>query len=116
MSAQDVTIKADERGTFCSIKVSGAFCARNVIEIRKSFEDALALGHSKIALDLSGVVQLDSTGLGLLINFNKTLIKQQGLLLIVNPGHEAKNAFEVSNTDKWLQIRENIDNIDTLFD
>ncbi|MFH0921029.1 MAG: STAS domain-containing protein [Fibrobacterota bacterium] len=116
MDGPDVQIQADERGTFFYFKVSGAFCARNVIDIRKHFEDAQGLGHSKFALDLSGVIQLDSTGLGLIVNFNKTLIKQEGVLLIVNPSNEARNSFEVSNTCKWLQIRDNIENIDALFD
>lgn len=116
MNAPDVQIQTDERGTFFFIKVNGAFCARNVIEIRKSFEDALSLGHTRFALDLSGVLQLDSTGLGLIINFNKTLIKQEGKLMVVNPSQNARNAFEVSSTFKWLQICDNIDNIDTLFD
>jgi anti-sigma B factor antagonist len=116
MSAQDVQIQTDERGTFYLIKVSGAFCARNVLEIRGHFEDGVSLGHTKFALELSGVTQLDSTGLGLIINFNKTLIKQKGQLLIVNPSSDARNAFDVSSTNRWLQICDNIDNIDSLFD
>jgi serine/threonine-protein kinase RsbW len=116
MSGSDIDIQTEERGTFYLFKISGAFCARNILEIRRQLENGIGLGHTKFAIDMSGVDMLDSTGLGLIVNFTKTLAKQEGELLIVNPSTGARNAFDVSNTRMHLQIRENIEDIDLLFD
>jgi anti-anti-sigma factor len=116
MEPKDIEIIEEEHGLFYLLKIKGGFTAKNVLHLRSRIEYAINLGHTKLCMDLSGVGFMDSTGIGLIVNVFKNITKLKGQLIIVNPGETVQKLFAVSSMAKCLEIRYNVDNLDSLFD
>jgi anti-sigma B factor antagonist len=80
-----------------------------VDELRQTFEDALANGENRIALNLAEVNMIDSSGIGLLVKFLASIKKSGGSIKLVQPSKFAiqtlrlvgvLNLFEIFDTDE----------------
>ena len=100
----EITIHEEERGVFLLIKLAGSFTAHNLLKVRKTFEAAGHIGHNKFAVDLSGVNHMDSTGLGLLINFSRLTEKEGGTLVVFNPAPSIQKVLDAVNAQKSLRL------------
>jgi len=116
MESKEIEITEEEQGLFYLIRIKGAFTAKNVLQIRTRIEYAMNLGHNKLAMDLSGINFMDSTGIGLIVNLFKNIHKIKGQLVIFNPSEPVQKVFIVSSMAKCLDIRYNVETLDNLFD
>ena len=116
MATKNIQVEQDERGSYYFIKVNEYFSSINVVDVRKAFEFALEIGHNQIALDLSEVVYMDSMSMGLILNINDRLKKQEGKLVVVNPNTVAEDILNLSDASRFLEIHHNVENVDIVFD
>ena len=116
MEQKDIEILEEEQGLYYLFRIKGAFTAKNVLQIRTRIEYAMNLGHNKLAMDLSGVNFMDSTGIGLIVNLFKNIGKIKGQLIILNPGEAVQKVFAVSSLARCLDIRHGVESLDNLFD
>ncbi|OGJ92466.1 MAG: hypothetical protein A2487_00715 [Candidatus Raymondbacteria bacterium RifOxyC12_full_50_8] len=116
MADSPFVLKPEERGTYYLLTISGPFTAHHVLAVRKAFEAALAIGHTKMAFNLSGVDFLDSVGLGLLVNMKRKLDAAAGMFGIINPSQVVIDILDVSSTDQYLTVYRDVKNPDTVFD
>ena len=115
-ASKDIAIESDERGSYFYLKVNGHFGGSNIVEVRKAVEEALSIGHTKIALDLSGITFFDSMAVGLLTNLKKKLEEAKGLIGILNPSPAVDDILSVSGGDGFYSIYRNVTDVDFLFD
>jgi len=116
MSDKIINVEKIEKGLYLLLKIGGAFSSMNVIKVRKCFEEALEIGHSRIALDLADVQLMDSMGVGLLVNMHKKLETEHGLLAIINPSDFVEKVLQASGLERVLEIHRYMENPDSLFD
>jgi anti-sigma B factor antagonist len=64
----------------------------------------IATGSRNIILDMSGLHMMDSSGLGELVNINKSL---GGKLILLNVGIEQKRIFDLTNLSNNFQFYDN---------
>lgn len=113
--AAGLTVDSTEKGTFFLVRVKGRLIAKHILTVRRTLEQAMDIGHTRIALDLALVDYMDSMGIGLIVNFNKKIRAADGRLFIVNPSPVASDIIEVSGTDAFLDVRRDVKDPDQLF-
>ena len=114
---KNMNIEADERGTYYLIKLSGHFGGKNILKLRKSIEEALEIGHSRIGLDLSEVEFIDTMGIGTMVNINKRIIDLEGVFGIINPSEVVRRLLEQAGTHRSVPVfYEKPDQIDKIFE
>ncbi len=72
-------------------------------DIRKELAQAVAAGHSRLVLDLSGVAFIDSTGLSSLISGLKNARLAGGDLRIAQPSAQVKTILELTMLTRVLR-------------
>ena len=79
-----------------------------VDELKRTIDEALAEGHTRLAVNLSEVPMIDSSGIGLLVRSLTSTKQRGGSLKLVNPSEFAVktlklvgvlNLFEIFETD-----------------
>lgn len=75
--------------------------------MRESIAEAVAAGRPRIAVDLSGVEFLDSSGLGALIGGLKTARQAGGDLRIAAPTEQVALVLKLTNMGRVLATHEN---------
>lgn len=80
-------------------RVTYDFISEYKEEIQKNIADAPGY-----IMDLSGVEQIDSTGMGLIINTAKLFINNKNKMVLVNNDPFIKELFEISNLHKVFNI------------
>jgi anti-sigma B factor antagonist len=73
---------------------------RSVVALRAVFEEQEKLGASKIAVDLSDVSYIDSSGIGLLLNFSKRLRAGGRMLYLFSPNDDIKAILYIAEIDE----------------
>ncbi len=80
--------------------------------LRQEVNSAVAAGNNRIAIDLSAVDFIDSSGLGALINGLKSTRQSGGDLRIANACEQVRLVLELTNIDRVLKP---YDNAETAF-
>lgn len=75
--------------------------------LQKEIHSAVAAGNIRIAVDLTSVHFIDSSGLGALINGLKTARQAGGDLRIASPGEQVKLVLALTNIDRVLKAYDN---------
>jgi len=88
------------------VRLSGELDLRNVEEIRAALAEAIAQEPGRLVVDLSEVLFLDSTVLGVLIEARAKLGKRG--LLLASPQLEPRRALEVSGIDRHLPVHDSV--------
>jgi anti-sigma B factor antagonist len=82
-------------GPLCVVAVEGEIDLATAPELKASLGELLEQGHRRFVIDLSDVAHLDSTGLGVLIGFDKRL-NGDGVLAIAAAPRHVWVVFEVT--------------------
>jgi len=80
-------------------------------QFRRSLHDLIDQGHKRIALDLSNLEFMDSTGLGVLIGCLKRLKEADGDLVLAGVQPAVARVFEVTGLDRIFTIRESLEHV-----
>ncbi len=80
--------------------------SNEAIELKNLLEKQLVFGHTKIVIDLSQCVHLDSTFVGVLVVTQKKLLAKGGNLKIVEPLDPAKELLNLTGVSKVLDTFE----------
>jgi len=81
--------------------------ANEASELRNLLDEQIAVGHSKIVVDLSQCTQLDSVLIGVLVATHKKLLAKGEELYIVNTlGPEKELLFQITAISRVLNIFE----------
>ena len=73
-------------------------------ELKKTLQEAIESGATRVVVDLSETTFLDSTALGVLIGAVKRLRSRDGSLVIVNTDTNIAKTFEITGLDQIFTI------------
>jgi anti-sigma B factor antagonist len=113
---QIISIDSEERGVYFFFRFTGVLSAQTVVDVKHSLEKAISTGTTNIGIDLSGVSHIDSTGLGLLINLSKKMVKEGGHCIFSAPSNAVQLVMKATNTDKVLTIVTTSEMLENRFD
>ncbi len=99
----DFSITTEKSKRFSYLVLKGSMTAKNIIEIRRSF-DALLKTELLVMLDISSVDMLDSMGVGIIVNFHRLLYSKRGKLAVVCNSPDIRGVLEIADLDKLLPI------------
>jgi anti-anti-sigma factor len=105
-----IPLSSEDRGTYYMIALHGEFRMTILKKIREMVEEALAAGHSTLALELSGVSYIDSVGIRLIVNLQKKLKAQGGALYLIAVSPQADDVLKSTNI---YQLVESFDSTET---
>ena len=73
-------------------------------ELKKTLQEAIEGGATRVVVDLTETTFLDSTALGVLIGAVKRLRSRDGSLVIVNTDTNIAKTFEITGLDQIFRI------------
>jgi anti-sigma B factor antagonist len=101
--------------TTCPDKATPVIAAEGDIDLftceglRAELQQAQALGHRRIVLDLSGVHFLDSAGLAVFISVHRRLQDEGGAFLLVGPQGQPRRALEITRLITIMHLRDSVE-------
>ena len=101
---QELTITTEKWLDWQIILLSGKFVVQSFSLVRKKF-DTMETGHSpKVAIDMTGISQIDSSALTIILNFQKRLREKGGTLAIFGPNAIIKDTLLIVGFDMAVPI------------
>ncbi len=101
----DNCIETNLVGTELTIKISGEIDHHSARPLRQKIDEALYYYRSKsVALDLSDVAFMDSSGLGLILGRFTLARELGGDLRVVNPNECVSKVLELAGTGRLIKI------------
>ena len=103
----EITVREHDRGAVVS--VSGEIDVYTSPLLQERLVEVIRDGSSSIALDLSQVTFLDSTGLGVLITGLKRCRSADGDLVLVTAQPNVLKVLEITGLNEVFQVHDTID-------
>ena len=97
----DVNVR-DLNGGIAVIQLVGRLNMASAVHLREAVTSIVDSGRTRVAIDMSGVDFLDSSGLGAIISALKTTRQAGGDLRIAAPTGQAKLVLQLTNLDRIL--------------
>lgn len=97
-------IEAIVSGEIVTIRPDSDIRVKTIIPLRKVFEQLYEKGHTKIAIDLSEVHFIDSSGLGILLNFAKKQKQKGGFLCLYNYKDDVKELLDIVDLGDFIPV------------
>jgi anti-sigma B factor antagonist len=89
------------------VYLAGELDLYNAPEVRQALIESSAGKPSRMVVDLSAVVFIDSTALGVLVEARARL--GPGAFVLAAPGRETRRALEISGLDRHFAVRDSVD-------
>ena len=105
-----VEIEQTEQGIALA-RLSGRLDAAAAPHVLTRLKDTVADGKSRLAVDLSEVSFIDSTGLGTLVSGLKAARKAEGDLRLVAPSPQAQRLLRLTTLDRVFVTSDTLDEV-----
>lgn len=92
----------DETGKCWDIKLNGEVDISNADQLRSTLNEVFKETPADLTIDLSDLVYIDSTGLGVIIGAYGTIKKDGYKISLVKPKDNVKKLLRITNMDKVL--------------
>ncbi|MBM1170858.1 STAS domain-containing protein [Microvirga arabica] len=92
-------------------RLSGRLDAAAAPYVLARLKDAVADGKSRLAVDLSEVSFIDSTGLGTLVSGLKAARKAEGDLRLIAPSPQAQRLLRLTTLDRVFVTSDTLDEV-----
>ena len=107
-SHDEPVVGVEERGGAVLVRLAGELDLYNAHVVREALLEATDGKPERLVVDLSEVLFMDSTVLGVLIESRSKLANRHGFLLVA-PGVETRRALEISGLDKHFAVHDSLD-------
>lgn len=97
-----LTLHPDGAALIC--QVGGELNAITAPQLKHTLSEAVRSGRNKLVIDLSGVLFIDSSGLGALISGLKTAKQSGGNLVLAGLQEQARTIFEITMAYRIFDI------------
>ena len=101
-------VGVEERGDAVVVRLAGELDLYNADVVREALLEAAEPSPERLIVDLSDVLFMDSTILGVLVESRSKLANRRGFLLVA-PGVETRRALEISGLDKHFGMHASLD-------
>ena len=93
----------DYDGGLCRVAVEGEVDLATAPVLKGALLARVAAGTTRIVLDLSGVVHMDSTGLGVLVGVSRRL-PEDGVIAVAGAAPAVRSVFELTGLDRTFEL------------
>ena len=113
MTATRVDI--ERRGDAIVVRLAGALVAADAEAVTERVAEHAFAADSRVAIDLSKLDTLDSSGLSALIHLVTRARLSQGRVVLVSPSQFVSGIFAVTRLNQYFEIFDNLDSaVDSL--
>lgn len=91
--------------------MAGEIDLHSAPQVRNHIDSRLSQGQTQIALDLTSVEFIDSSGLAALISGRKKATEAAGSLVLVSPTEPVIRALSVTGLDKVFDVYDSLDKV-----
>lgn len=102
-------IEIEEGGPFVIARISGELTASDSEGFVEDLHPLVCGEGTKLALDLSGLMLIDSSGLSSLMNLVTRARLGQGAVVLVAPSAFVSGVFSVTRLDNWFDVCPNME-------
>ena len=100
--------RVEQRGDAVVVWLANELDLYNAHLVREALLEATERGPERLIVDLSEVLFVDSTALGVLIEARSKLENRRGFLLVA-PGVETRRALAISGLDRHFGVHDSLD-------
>jgi len=104
-----VKIRSENRGAYTLAKLEGRFEGAAGDGVPQELQDLVPGPEGVLALDLSAVEMLDSSGLGILVDLTARARMRDARVVLVSPSPFIQGVLKVTKLDTWLEVVASID-------
>lgn len=98
-------------GDITIVKLYDDIRVNTMIQLRAVFENLLNEGALKVAVDLANVALIDSSGIGLLMNFGKRQKDNNGCLCLYNYSDDIKELLDFVEMGDFIPVYKSFDEV-----
>jgi anti-sigma B factor antagonist len=98
----------EQRGDAVVVRLADELDLYNAHLVREALAEATGRSPERLIVDLSQVLFVDSTALGVLIEARSKLANRRGFLLVA-PGVETRRALAISGLDRHFAVHDTLD-------
>lgn len=102
MKVLEFTIKS--AGPAEILEIEGEVDVYNSFEVKSAVDELLEAGKARIAIDLSRVPYIDSSGLGALITAQSRVEKAGGSLTLISPSEQIRSVLALTKMGSFFRI------------
>ena len=99
-----IDVRIDKSKSFTLAKVSGELRGEGSKQFSDAMRDFASIQNDAVAIDLSGVSSVDSSGLGALIHLVARANVTGVRIVLVAPSPFVSGILEVTRLDAWFEI------------
>jgi anti-sigma B factor antagonist len=93
------------------VRLEGELDAYTAPRLVACFDDLVAQGVRHLAVDLSGVSFVDSTGLGVLVSAYNRAEQRDGTVVLVAPDPRVSRVLEMTSLDRVFTVHASLDEL-----
>lgn len=105
----DLSISSDERGERTVVHVAGEIDVYSAPLLRERLDAVVLAGRVHLVVDLTDVLFMDSTGLGVLVGRLKLVRLREGSLRLVCVNDRILKVFAITGLEKVFRIYRTVD-------
>ncbi|WP_252975141.1 STAS domain-containing protein [Janibacter melonis] len=95
-----LTISTSNSNGAVVVHCTGEIDVSTASQLRDAVQQVILGGSRSVAIDMTGVSFMDSTGLGVVVGRLKTLRREGGTLTIAATADRVRRVFEITGLDK----------------
>ncbi|UCD83609.1 MAG: STAS domain-containing protein [Deltaproteobacteria bacterium] len=99
----EITTRLEEGGIMI-LKIAGYVDASNINHFEQQLGEQINKGYYKIILDCSELEYLNSSALGIILDFHKLAAKHQGGIRLLNLSHRIESTFNMLGFNDYFLI------------
>jgi anti-sigma B factor antagonist len=104
-------ITTTHRGSMVVLTITGSIDVYTASAVGETIQSLIADGAREIALDLSSVTRLDSSGLGTLVGNARSIGSSGGAIILAGMNPRVRRVLEVTNLAQYFRIADEVDRI-----
>ena len=108
---QEFNVGSNERDGWSVVTIDGDLDVYTAPRLRDLLLDRIDKGQCRIALDLSRVKFLDSTGLGVMVGGQKRAKERSGELALFGASDQVRRILNITDLIKVLPLHETVEQV-----
>jgi stage II sporulation protein AA (anti-sigma F factor antagonist) len=99
-----MTVAVEQREDYCLVKIEGNFDSHVHMQVRQAANKAVEMGCAKLIFDLTGCAYIDSSAIGVLVEFYRRLTPLGRRVGVLRPSPEVRRLIGLTRTDTLVSV------------
>ncbi len=108
-----MAVSIEQKEDYCLLRVGGSFDSHVHMAVRQAANRAVDLPVTKLVFDLTECTYIDSSAIGILVEFYRRLTPLGRRVGILRPNKDVRHLIGLTRTDTLVSVYENEEEIAT---